>query len=71
VIASHYAEPVARKAAAPTALRGSPSTEAESIGELRVGEPFLALDESLGWSWGYAGGDRRVGYVRTSALAEH
>jgi len=26
------------------------------------------LDESLGWAWGYAGDDRRVGYVPTDAL---
>ena len=27
------------------------------------------LDDSLGWAWGYAGKDRRVGYVRSDALA--
>ena len=27
------------------------------------------LDDSLGWAWGYAGKDRRVGYVRERALA--
>jgi len=26
------------------------------------------LDESLGWAWGYAGTDGRVGYVPGSAL---
>jgi hypothetical protein len=26
------------------------------------------LDDSLGWAWGYAGKDRRVGYVRSEAL---
>ena len=24
------------------------------------------LDDSLGWAWGYAGEERRVGYVRAS-----
>ena len=27
------------------------------------------LDDSLGWAWGYAGEDRRVGYVRSETLA--
>ena len=26
------------------------------------------LDDTLGWAWGYAGEDRRVGYVRSEAL---
>ena len=26
------------------------------------------LDDSVGWAWGYAGEDRRVGYVRSEAL---
>jgi hypothetical protein len=26
------------------------------------------LDDSLGWAWGYAGKDRRVGYVASEAL---
>src|SRR6266513_2999094 len=33
-----------------------------------IGEPFAMLDESLGWAWGYAGKERRVGYVRSEAL---
>jgi len=28
------------------------------------------LDDSLGWAWGYAGDDRRVGYVESSALGK-
>jgi hypothetical protein len=27
------------------------------------------LDNSLGWAWGYAGADKRVGYVRGEAVA--
>ena len=38
------------------------------IRELTPGEPFLLLDDSVGWAWGYAGKDRRVGYVRSEAL---
>jgi hypothetical protein len=36
---------------------------------LDAGEPFALLDDSVGWAWGYAGKERRVGYVRTDALA--
>ena len=27
------------------------------------------LDDTLGWAWGYAGDDRRVGYVPSGALS--
>ena len=33
-------------------------------------DPFLLLDDSLGWAWGYAGKERRVGYVPNRALAD-
>jgi hypothetical protein len=39
------------------------------IRDLQPGETFEMLDDSLGWSWGYAGEERRVGYVRSDALA--
>jgi Bacterial dipeptidyl-peptidase Sh3 domain len=68
VIASHYAEPVERVVAEPATLRSAPSAEAEPVRELTSGEPFLLLDDSLGWAWGYAGQDRRVGYVESGAL---
>jgi hypothetical protein len=68
VIASHYAEPVPRQVESAAALRSGPSETAEEIRELEPGEPFLLLDDTLGWSWGYAGKDRRVGYVRSGAL---
>jgi len=35
---------------------------------LEGGTPFLMLDASLGWAWGYAGDHRRVGYVPSDAL---
>ena len=50
------------------ALRAGPSDDAEAIRELAAGEPFAMLDDSLGWAWGYAGEDRRVGYVPSEAL---
>jgi hypothetical protein len=49
-------------------LRASPSDEAAEIREMQAGEPFAMLDESVGWCWGYAGKDRRVGYIRSEAL---
>jgi hypothetical protein len=69
VIASHYAEPLERKLAEPAVLRSGRSDEAEAIRELEAGEPFALLDDSLGWAWGYAGSERRVGYVRSEMLS--
>jgi dipeptidyl peptidase-like protein len=69
VIASHYAEPVEREIAVATPLRIAPSVDAEAIRDLQPGERFEMLDDSLGWAWGYAGRDRRVGYVHLSAIA--
>jgi dipeptidyl peptidase-like protein len=70
VIAPHYAESVARVVRAETPLRAEPSTGSQPIRLLVPGEAFLLLDESLGWAWGYAGAERRVGYVRSSALGD-
>jgi len=69
VIASHYAQPVDRLVAVRAALFAGPSQDSETIRELERGEPFALLDDSMGWAWGYAGKDRRVGYVRSEALA--
>jgi len=49
-------------------LRSGPSEAADAIGELTAGEPFAMLDDGLGWAWGYAGKQRRVGYVRSDLL---
>jgi len=68
VIASHYAEPLGRIIVSPTVLRCSPSDDAQAIRELAPGEAFTMLDDSLGWAWGYAGEEGRVGYVPTHAL---
>jgi hypothetical protein len=70
VIASHYAEPLDCRIASPTALHDAPSDEAAVIREMIVGEPFDMLDDSLGWAWGYAGKERRVGYVRSDAVGD-
>ena len=71
VVASHYAEPVERVIGNATTLRGAPSDDAEAIGELDPGVAFCLVDDSLAWSWGYAGAERRVGYVRSEALDQH
>lgn len=68
MIASHYAEPLARTIAVQATLREAPSNEAAAIGALVPGDSFALLDDSLGWAWGYGGADRRVGYVSSGSL---
>jgi hypothetical protein len=68
VIASHYAEPVERRIRAKAILRTGSSTDSGATFELDPGEPFLLLDDSLGWAWGYAGADRLVGYLPSETL---
>lgn len=68
VIASHYAEPLDRTIIAATELREKPSDEAQVVCELGPGQLFAMLDDTLGWAWGYAGNERRVGYVRSDSL---
>lgn len=69
MIAPHYAEPLELLVSAPAILRAAPSAGSEAVRELAAGEPFAMLEDSLGWAWGYAGEDRRVGYVESKALA--
>ena len=71
VIASHYAMPVERRLSSAATLRAGPSTDAQATKELAEGEPFQMLDDSLGWAWGYAGKERRVGYLPSSALVQN
>ena len=68
MIASHYAEPLACRIASPTPLLRSPSDGGDVLREMSTGEPFAMLDDSLGWAWGYAGDERRVGYVRSACI---
>jgi hypothetical protein len=70
VIASHYAEPLDCRIASATPLQNSPAADAPVIRELIVGEPFSLLDDSLGWAWGYAGDERRVGYIPSDSLGD-
>ena len=68
MIASHYASPVERRVTARAALREAGSDDSPVIRQLEVGERFLLLDDSLGWAWGYAGEERRVGYAPRGSL---
>ena len=69
MIASHYAEPVERTLNSGATLRSAPDAGAAAIVDLACGAKFALLDDSLGWAWGYAGDERLVGYVPSSALA--
>jgi len=52
-----------------TILRETPSDDGDALREVQAGERFAMLDDTVGWAWGYAGEDRRVGYLRSDALA--
>ena len=69
VIASHYAQPLLRHLAAAAPLRRSADPQSEVIAELNAGDELWMLDDTRGWAWGYAGPDRRVGYVANDAVA--
>jgi hypothetical protein len=68
VVASHYAEPLARHLVADAELLPAPDDAAEPISQLKAGDHVAILDNSRGWAWGYGPGGL-VGYVRSSALA--
>jgi hypothetical protein len=68
VIASHYAEPLARHIQAAMPFRAEPRDDAEQVGQLRKGDTIRMLDTTGGWAWAY-GPDGRVGYVRAEAVA--
>ncbi|CAA9510377.1 MAG: hypothetical protein AVDCRST_MAG09-1562 [uncultured Sphingomonas sp.] len=68
VIASHYAEPLQRRLTRSASLLAAPEDGAAELAQLRAGDLLLMLDNSRGWAWGYAGEERRVGYVRSEAV---
>ena len=67
VVASHYAEPLARHVGAATPLLSEPGENSLPVAALQVGDELRILDISRGWAWGYAP-DGRVGYVRSGFL---
>jgi len=69
VIASHYAEPAHRHLIAKAELRSAPSADGELLCALKDGDAFELLDDTLGWAWGYAGANRRVGYVESDKIS--
>ena len=54
---------------ADTALKCGPSEDTDTLADLKAGDAFAMLDNSLGWAWGYAGAERLVGYVPAEAVA--
>ena len=66
VIASHFAEPLARTLNAAAPLLADPADNAEVLAQLAAGAELQMLDNSRGWAWGYAEG--LVGYVRSEAI---
>jgi hypothetical protein len=70
LFAPHYARPVTRRCGpAPSAVRASPSAEAEPVSELAPGDEFAVLDIAGGWAWGYRRADHHVGYVPVEDLS--
>ncbi|WP_265570398.1 hypothetical protein [Sphingomicrobium nitratireducens] len=69
VIASHYAQPVARSLRRDATLRSEPDAAADAVTQLEEGAPFDLLDSRGHWAWGYGGPDRLVGYVPIEALS--
>ncbi|WP_310468115.1 hypothetical protein [Sphingomonas sp.] len=58
-----------RTLAKPATLRDGAAKDAAAIIDLPAGTAFAMLDSSRGWAWGYAGKDRRVGYVPSYAVS--
>ena len=69
VIASHYAEPALRAVKSAGPLRAGPTADADVVGEVAAGDSFEMLDDNRGWAWGYAGAERRVGYLPSEAVS--
>ena len=67
VIASHYAEPLARHLIVPAPLLAEAGDDSEPIAQLSAGDEIRMLDNSRGWAWAY-GPNGRVGYVTAEAV---
>jgi cell wall-associated NlpC family hydrolase len=70
VRAERFADARAMRCILPnTAIRKSPDEGSEQQDQLLFGEGFDVLEAQDGWSWGQAGRDGYVGFVRAEALA--
>jgi hypothetical protein len=49
-------------------MRAAPDEAADVLADLQPGTTLDILDNSRGWAWGYAGEERRVGYVRADVV---
>lgn len=52
-------------------VMASPSYAGEAVAKLVKGDIFELLDSTRGWAWGYAGSQRRVGYVPAEAVGAY
>ncbi|QIK79544.1 SH3 domain-containing protein [Sphingomonas piscis] len=68
VIASHFVEPVEYTLVRAAEFREFPDESGQVIADLVAGERMRLLDCKLGWAWGYAGPEERVGYLNADAL---
>lgn len=68
VFAPHYAEALRRTLAADAPLRAGRGDGAETLAELRRGDPFDLLDVTGGLAWGIAVDAGLVGYLDAGAL---
>jgi hypothetical protein len=68
VIASHFVDPVEHRLLRSAAFRTAPGEAGVLVANLVAGESFRLLDCRLGWAWGYAGPEQRVGYIVADAL---
>jgi hypothetical protein len=71
LFAPHYAKPMPMQCAvASTMLFDASSGDGKPISQLLLGEEFMVVDMSGGWSWGYCRHDHYVGYVPDTSLTE-
>ncbi len=68
MIASHYAEPLLRRIVIDAVARLAPAHDSEEVARVAAGEPYLMLDCSRGWAWGYLA-DGRVAYLEAAAVS--
>ena len=68
VIASHYAEPLARTITTAAIAFDAPSLDSAEVGKVAPGDQLRMLDCSRGWAWGYLP-NGRVAYLEASAVS--